>query len=326
MLVRHIVIVYLYYAVKLYVKCGANKIIHYLGSPKHTEKIFRSVNITLVNKLKVVYGAIEMDIWEVINAVKTKPFYPGAGRGAEASNYAPSVLVIRASRDHPHWGGTRSVALDFTTIESFYAVLSSIVDANFDYRQFVEWSDPVIDTRNVVESLTAKKDNSGKNSDEVRALGGCCSPAEKENPFNQSCNLSGKSQVRLSKTITSSLHAIDLGNLTEAGNCLRSHDDVQASLSRRYTCATLRGVPIAVGFRPLLVCKMFSTFSLTLFLLRTLPSLYGRPRLSNMSYQGQHKPQSRSLLDWVWGWKQSCIARALSPRIGTPCIAVAVRV
>ncbi len=42
---------------------------------KLTENIFRSVNIALVNELKVVYGAIlGVDIWEVIEAAKTKPF------------------------------------------------------------------------------------------------------------------------------------------------------------------------------------------------------------------------------------------------------------
>ena len=49
---------------------------------KLLENIFRSVNIALVNELKLVYGAMGIDIWEVIEAAKTKPFgfmpfYPG---------------------------------------------------------------------------------------------------------------------------------------------------------------------------------------------------------------------------------------------------------
>ncbi len=49
---------------------------------KLLENIFRSVNIALVNELKVVYGAMGIDVWEVINAARTKPFgfmafYPG---------------------------------------------------------------------------------------------------------------------------------------------------------------------------------------------------------------------------------------------------------
>ena len=41
---------------------------------KLLENIFRSVNIALVNELKLVYGAMGIDIWEVIAAAKTKPF------------------------------------------------------------------------------------------------------------------------------------------------------------------------------------------------------------------------------------------------------------
>ena len=53
---------------------------------KLTENIFRSVNIALVNELKQVYAAMDIDVWEVIDAAKTKPFgfmpfYPGPGLG-----------------------------------------------------------------------------------------------------------------------------------------------------------------------------------------------------------------------------------------------------
>src|SRR5262249_28688805 len=51
---------------------------------KLLENIFRSVNIALVNELKLVYAAMGIDIWEVIEAARTKPFgfmpfYPGPG-------------------------------------------------------------------------------------------------------------------------------------------------------------------------------------------------------------------------------------------------------
>ena len=41
---------------------------------KLMENIFRSVNIALVNELKIIYGSMGIDIWEVIEAAKTKPF------------------------------------------------------------------------------------------------------------------------------------------------------------------------------------------------------------------------------------------------------------
>ena len=53
---------------------------------KLTENIFRAVNIALVNELKVVFEAMGIDVWEVIEAAKTKPFgympfYTGPGLG-----------------------------------------------------------------------------------------------------------------------------------------------------------------------------------------------------------------------------------------------------
>lgn len=110
-----------------------------------------------------------------------------------------------------------------------------------------------------------------------------------------------------------------------AGRWLWSDDDVQAGHFRRYTCQSLRRALVVAGFRPVYVSKMFSALPLPLFLLRTLPSLHGRRRLSPKSYQGLHKPKSRSLLDWVWRWEQSCVAGGRNIRIGTSCIAVAER-
>jgi UDP-N-acetyl-D-glucosamine dehydrogenase len=65
------------------------------------ENIFRSVNIALVNELKVVYGAMGIDIWEVIDAAKTKPFgympfYPGPGLGGHCIPIDPFYLTWKA--------------------------------------------------------------------------------------------------------------------------------------------------------------------------------------------------------------------------------------
>ena len=110
-----------------------------------------------------------------------------------------------------------------------------------------------------------------------------------------------------------------------AGRWLWSDDDVQAGHFRRYTCQSLRRAPVVAGFRPVYVSKMFSALPLPLYLLRTLPSLYGRRRLSPKSYQGLHKPKTRSLPDWVWRWEPSCVAGGRNIRIGTTCIALAAR-
>lgn len=71
---------------------------------KLTENIFRSVNIALVNELKVIYAAMGIDIWEVIDAAKTKPFgfmpfYPGPGLGGHCIPIDPFYLTWKA-REH----------------------------------------------------------------------------------------------------------------------------------------------------------------------------------------------------------------------------------
>ena len=68
---------------------------------KLTENIFRAVNIALVNELKVVYDAMGIDVWEVIEAAKTKPFgftafYPGPGLGGHCIPIDPFYLTWKA--------------------------------------------------------------------------------------------------------------------------------------------------------------------------------------------------------------------------------------
>ncbi len=214
---------------------------------KLLENIFRSVNIALVNELKVVYGAMGINIWEVIEAAKTKPFgympfYPGPGLGghcipidpfyltwkareygqatrfielageintsmpqhvvsklAEALNkhkkplngskillvglaykanvdddrespayvimdllkaagadiayYDPYVPVIRPTREHPHWAGTKSIEWTRSNLAQFDAALIATAHANVDYNQLIQWAKLVIDTRNATASF-----------------------------------------------------------------------------------------------------------------------------------------------------------------------------
>ncbi len=68
---------------------------------KLMENIFRSVNIALVNELKVTFSKMGIDIWEVINAAKTKPFgfmpfYPGPGLGGHCIPIDPFYLTWKA--------------------------------------------------------------------------------------------------------------------------------------------------------------------------------------------------------------------------------------
>ena len=68
---------------------------------KLTENIFRSVNIALVNELKIIYSAMGIDVWEVLEAAKTKPFgfmpfYPGPGLGGHCIPIDPFYLTWKA--------------------------------------------------------------------------------------------------------------------------------------------------------------------------------------------------------------------------------------
>ncbi|MBN1356788.1 nucleotide sugar dehydrogenase [bacterium] len=68
---------------------------------KLVENIFRSVNIALVNELKMVFTEMKIDIWEVIQAASTKPFgympfYPGPGLGGHCIPIDPFYLSWKA--------------------------------------------------------------------------------------------------------------------------------------------------------------------------------------------------------------------------------------
>jgi UDP-N-acetyl-D-glucosamine dehydrogenase len=70
-------------------------------STKLLENIFRSVNIALVNELKMAFMKMDIDIWEVIEGAKTKPFgfmpfYPGPGLGGHCIPIDPFYLTWKA--------------------------------------------------------------------------------------------------------------------------------------------------------------------------------------------------------------------------------------
>jgi UDP-N-acetyl-D-glucosamine dehydrogenase len=217
---------------------------------KLLENIFRSVNIALVNELKMVYAAMGIDVWEVIEAAKTKPFgymafYPGPGlgghcipidpfyltwkareyehatrfielageintampqhvvnrvgealnterkavngsrvlilglayksnvdddrespsyhlldklkeRGAEVDYHDPYVPVIKPSREHAHWAGTKSVAWNEETIAGYDAVLISTAHAKVNYKELGQWARCIIDTRNAMKDIASR--------------------------------------------------------------------------------------------------------------------------------------------------------------------------
>ena len=70
---------------------------------KILENTYRAVNIALVNELKILFDRMEIDIWDVIEAAKTKPFgfqafYPGPGLGGHCIPIDPFYLTWLARR------------------------------------------------------------------------------------------------------------------------------------------------------------------------------------------------------------------------------------
>jgi UDP-N-acetyl-D-glucosamine dehydrogenase len=99
---------------------------------KLMENIFRSVNIALVNELKVIYAHMGIDVWEVIQAAATKPygympFYPGPGLGGHCIPIDPFYLTWKAL-EYGHHTRLIELAGEINTSMPDY-VITRITDA-----------------------------------------------------------------------------------------------------------------------------------------------------------------------------------------------------
>jgi UDP-N-acetyl-D-glucosamine dehydrogenase len=88
-------------------------------STKLLENIFRSVNIALVNELKMTFLSMGIDVWEVIAAASTKPFgympfYPGPGLGGHCIPLDPFYLSWKAA-EHGMWARFIELAGEINT-------------------------------------------------------------------------------------------------------------------------------------------------------------------------------------------------------------------
>jgi UDP-N-acetyl-D-glucosamine dehydrogenase len=104
---------------------------------KITENVFRAVNIALVNELKLIFNALDIDIWEVIEAAKTKPFgympfYPGPGLGGHCIPIDPFYLTWKA-REVEHYTRFIELAGQINSAMPDYVIdrLASAVDERF---------------------------------------------------------------------------------------------------------------------------------------------------------------------------------------------------
>lgn len=122
---------------------------------KLLENIYRAVNIALVNELKVLFDRMDIDIYEVIEAAKTKPFgfqafYPGPGLGGHCIPIDPFYLTWKAREYDFH---TRFIELagEINTSMPYY-VVGKVTDA------LNRQGKSIGDSRILVLGLAYKKD------------------------------------------------------------------------------------------------------------------------------------------------------------------------
>jgi len=101
---------------------------------KLLENIFRSVNIALVNELKIVFDRMGIDIWEVIEAARTKPFgfmpfYPGPGLGGHCIPLDPFYLSWKAA-EYGVWARFIELAGEINTGMPRYVVDKTVEALN----------------------------------------------------------------------------------------------------------------------------------------------------------------------------------------------------
>lgn len=122
---------------------------------KLLENIFRSVNIALVNEMKVILDRMGIDVWEVINAASTKPFgfmafYPGPGLGGHCIPIDPFYLTWKARQ---YDISTRFIELAGEINSDMpYFVVSKVADALNSQRKSVKGS------RILILGMAYKKD------------------------------------------------------------------------------------------------------------------------------------------------------------------------
>jgi UDP-N-acetyl-D-glucosamine dehydrogenase len=110
---------------------------------KLLENIFRSVNIALVNEMKMILDRMDIDVWEVIKAASTKPFgfmpfYPGPGLGGHCIPIDPFYLTWKA-REYELSTRFIELAGEVNTYMPFY-VVNKLVDALNQHQKSINGS------------------------------------------------------------------------------------------------------------------------------------------------------------------------------------------
>ena len=117
------------------------RVVNALASQKKTLRGTRILILGLAYKANVDDDR-ESPSYVLMNLLKA--------RGAKVFYHDPHVPVIRKTREHPQWAGTKSVKWSRKIISAFDAVLISTAHDVVNYQQLVEWSPLIVDTRNVL--------------------------------------------------------------------------------------------------------------------------------------------------------------------------------
>ncbi len=123
---------------------------------KLLENIYRSVNIALVNELKMLCLRMNIDLYEVINAAKTKPFgfqafYPGPGLGGHCIPIDPFYLTWKA-REYDFSTRFIELAGDINTYMPYYVVERAVQGLNQTHGRSIK------DARVLIVGVAYKKD------------------------------------------------------------------------------------------------------------------------------------------------------------------------
>ncbi len=110
---------------------------------KLLENIFRSVNIALVNEMKMILDRMGIDVWEVINAASTKPFgympfFPGPGLGGHCIPIDPFYLTWKA-REYEMSTRFIELAGEVNTLMPHW-VVGKVIDALNDHKKSINGS------------------------------------------------------------------------------------------------------------------------------------------------------------------------------------------
>ena len=101
----------------------------------------------------VVIRAVQL---QVVDAAALSRKAVSQQRGVEVAYHDPYVPVIKPSREHSHWAGTKSTPWLRETLAAFDLVLIATNHACVNYNELAEWNYCIVDSRNAMAAVETK--------------------------------------------------------------------------------------------------------------------------------------------------------------------------